>query len=350
MWATGRLPWSGKSCTAARVSAFPTRAKRDQVGAALKKGKSKTKRRSRRLKAPLWVTALLAVALTGWFVTQPEGRRQEVARLLGNTLAREKRISLFDVAWDLHQLYYANDYVAAKAAGDKTHVYGGLPAATTFPHSVRVLANQGFVTGYCDALGNPVWTAYRIRDLSPLPKAPERPGTFTVDARTLSRVAPEDYTNSGYDRGHMAPNYAIATRYGAAAQRETFLMSNIAPQRRELNAGVWRELEMKAATSYPGRFGEVWVIAGPVFDQNPRELDRGIMIPAAFYMIVIDEHEGGVRAQAILVPQEAGSDADLRQLRTSIDEIEQRTGLDFLNELDEAAEELLEAPRAGRVW
>jgi len=70
-------------------------------------------------------TALLAIALTGWFVAQPEGRREEVARLLGNTLAREKQVSLADVAWDLDQPYYANDYVAARSGGDFVLVLEG---------------------------------------------------------------------------------------------------------------------------------------------------------------------------------------------------------------------------------
>jgi len=42
-------------------------------------------------------------------------------------------------------------------------------------------------------------------------------------------VTSHDYTGSGYNRGHCAPNYAIAVCYGAQAQLETFLMSNILP-------------------------------------------------------------------------------------------------------------------------
>lgn len=298
----------------------------------------------------MWFTGLLAVLLAGWFLFQPETRQREVVRLVGSALERDKRVSLIDVAWDLYQLYYGNDTVATPHARDPTAIYGGAPVPVAFPHTVRILANQGFVTGYCDALGNPVWTAYRVRDVSPLPAPPERPGTFLVDTRTLVKITPEDYTHSGFERGHMAPNYAIATRYGAEAQRQTFLMSNIAPQRRELNAGLWKELEMKIATAYPARFSEVWVLAGPIFDRQPRELGRGVAIPGAFYMIVIDEAEAGLRAQAFLLPQELRPDANLSDLRTSIDDIEQRTGLDFLSGLPDEAESVLERRVTDRVW
>ncbi len=56
-----------------------------------------------------------------------------------------------------------------------------------------------------------------------------------MDTLTIAKVTHNDYTHSGYDRGHMAPNYAIATRYGQEAQKETFLMSNIVPQLGNLN-------------------------------------------------------------------------------------------------------------------
>jgi endonuclease G, mitochondrial len=181
-------------------------------------------------------------------------------------------------------------------------------------------------------------------------EAPPRPEVFETDLRTAARVAPADYTNSGYDRGHMAPNYAIATRYGEEAQRETFLMSNIVPQRHALNAGVWKQMEMNVATSYPARFGEVWVIVGPVFGSRAEKLRNGTVVPEAFFKIVIDESDGRVRAQAFIFPQETPAGAEAGGYLVSIDEIEQRTGLDFLPELPDTAEDALEAKRAERVW
>lgn len=100
-----------------------------------------------------------------------------------------------------------------------------------------------------------------------------------MDKRTAARVEPDDYTRSGYDRGHMAPNYGIATRFGRQAQEETFLMSNISPQKHGLNAGVWKTLEQRIATNYPGRFGEVWVLAGPVFAARPERLKNAWPCP-----------------------------------------------------------------------
>ena len=199
-------------------------------------------------------------------------------------------------------------------------------------------------------LRNPRWAAYHVRDLPRIPVPKPRPEKFEADRRTASRVGSESYSGSGYDRGHMAPNYAIATRHGEAAQRETFLMSNITPQRHALNAGLWRELETRIATSWPARYGEVWVIVGPVFGEKPRTLRGGVAVPEAFFMIIIDEQDGRLRTLAFLVPQETPEGADPARHLTTIDEIERRTGLDFLPELDAEAQRAIESQRAARVW
>jgi endonuclease G len=313
-------------------------------------GSAKLPRSFRRTKAFLYANVFVALVLGAWFLFQPRERQDEVARLTHNAFDSRKDITAFDVAWDVWQLYYSKDYVAGVAAGDKTHVYGGVPRVVAPPAtSVRVLPNTGYVAGYSDALGNPLWAAYRVADIE-LKDAPPRPDNFTPDLRTVARIDSQVYTGSDYDRGHMAPNYAIATRYGLRAQEETFQMSNICPQRHTLNAGVWKNLEQRIATNYAGRFAEVWVLAGPVFGTNPEKLRRRVAIPEAFYMIVVDESDGRVRAEAFLFPQETPAAARMDDYIASIDEIERRTGLDFLSELPDAAENALEARKVARVW
>ena len=300
----------------------------------------------RRTKAFLFANVILWASLGAWFLFQPKERQQEVSALVHNAFDSRKGITAFDVAWDVWQLYYSRDYVAGIAAGDKTHLYGGVPQG---PAAVRVLPNTGYIVGYSDALGDPLWAAYRVADIE-LSDPPKRPDSFAADIRTAARIESQVYNNSGYDRGHMAPNYAIATHYGRSAQEETFQMSNVCPQRHALNAGVWKELEHRIATNYAGRFGEVWVFAGPVFGARPEKLRRRVAVPEAFYMIVIDESGGRVRAEAFLFPQEAPASARLDDYLASIDEIERRTGLDFLSDLPDEAENALEAKRVERAW
>lgn len=289
--------------------------------------------------------------LGGWYLLQPESRQTEVSRVFANALRVDKQVSFLDLAWDIWQLYYAGDAGGRVAQGDRTIIYGGVPrVAGEAGDRVRVLLNRAYAVGYSDSFGNPLWAAYRVHDMVRIPEPGRRPGQFETDRRTAARIPPDAYSNSGYDRGHLAPNYAIATRHGPVAQRETFLMSNVTPQKHALNAGPWRELELRIATSYPARYGEVWVLTGPVFESNPRRLRAGVAVPESFFSIVIDEVEGRLRTIALIIPQEAPADASLERYLTTIAEIQRRTGLDFLSELADDHEKAVEEQKARRVW
>ncbi|MBI5688540.1 MAG: hypothetical protein HZC55_00475 [Verrucomicrobia bacterium] len=50
------------------------------------------------------------------------------------------------------------------------------------------------------------------------------------------------------------------------------------------------------------------------------------------------------------MPQEAPANADPARYLTTIDEIQRRTGLDFLSEIEDEAERKIENLRASRVW
>lgn len=319
-------------------------------------------KRFRRLRLALWLNLVLLVVGGGWYFVQPPVRQAEVRLLVGNAFASNKQVSLLDVARDIFQLYYSPDFVSAPPVrGDRTHLFAGAPRVAGEGDAIpagRFLRNTGYVVGYGEDFGLPLWAGYRVKDVDPLPDAAERPERFEFDARTAARIEPDAYTGSGYDRGHLAPNYAIATRYGAKAQRETFLMSNVIPQRHALNAGLWKQMELRAATSYPARFGEVWVLAGPVFKNPPATRlpvrggaeGSGPVVPEGCFMIVADESDGRVRTLAFIFPQEPAAGARPEDFLTTIDEIERRTGLEFFAELPIEIEEQIEAMRATRVW
>jgi endonuclease G len=315
-----------------------------------------SRRRFTRTKLVLWVNIIVLAVGAGWYSLQPALRKAEIRLLVTNAFVDNKRVDFLDVAWDIYQLYYSPDFVAAPPPfGDRTHLYAGVPQFTLGGENAgRFLPSEGYLVGYSDELASPLWAAYRIKDISPLPDSGKRPDSFQVDRRTIARVDSDAYTNTGYDRGHLAPNYAISTRYGATAQRETFLMSNVMPQKHGLNAGLWKQLELRAATSYPARFGEVWVLCGPVLPPTLNRLPgRGNsrpVIPEACYMILIDESDNRVRTLAFLFPQEPAPNTDLSHYLTTIDEIERRTDLDFLAALPDEAEADLESRPASRVW
>jgi DNA/RNA endonuclease G (NUC1) len=221
---------------------------------------------------------------------------------------------------------------------------GGLPDGGTG----RLLENKGYVLCYSETLRVPLWAAYRVFDVPSL-RASKRPG-FMRDRRSAAGVSPEDYTGSGYDRGHLAPNYAVATRYGPVAQRETFLMTNVMPQTPNVNRHLWKDIELRIAKEYGRYFGEVWVIAGPVFKEPVSRLPSGIAIPYAYYQIVTDFDRGNLRVMAFLVSKDTPPYTRPRRCLVSVDRLEELTGLDFFPGLPVELQEELEKEPAGRLW
>jgi endonuclease G len=115
---------------------------------------------------------------------------------------------------------------------------------------------------------------------------------------------------------------------------------------------------------------EVWVIAGPIFDDSDgqdflaKDVEHAdwqqklVEIPDAFYKIIIDELDGEVRALAFIIDHSEGygygqGDSIIERLSgflVSIDQIEAATGLDFLVELDGILEDNLERRAEETMW
>ncbi len=228
------------------------------------------------------------------------------------------------------------------------HVLGGAPAAS---RQFTFLKNTGYIVGYDEARKNPAWVAYRV--FPARYPSNKRPDGFEADERTRARVESKAYSHSGYDRGHMAPNHAIAVCYGIDAQRETFLMSNVVPQKHGLNAGFWMAMEQRIIKRYAPRFGDAWVICGPIYDKTkpPQKLRAGINVPSAFFLIVSKKSDEGIGTQAFIVPhQEIKERADPGKYLASIREIEEKAELNFFPNLPAEIQDALEQPRSKRAW
>lgn len=77
-----------------------------------------------------------------------------------------------------------------------------------------------------------------------------------------------------------------------------------------------------------------------------RKLTSGSVVPSAFFMLVADETPQGPRFQAFIMPQIAKRNANFRDFRTSVFEVQQKTGLDFYWELPDPVKSRLEAQKA----
>ncbi|MDO9215420.1 MAG: DNA/RNA non-specific endonuclease [Methylococcales bacterium] len=235
-------------------------------------------------------------------------------------------------------------------------LYQGEPKATSWSINTwfRTLRNHGFIVGYSDVRGNPLWVEYALHPVDEsLPSLP-RPNKFTKDWRAINRIDHNSYTKSGYDRGHNAPNYAMSHLYGKDGQNDSFLMTNISPQKPRLNQQFWRRLEETEIKNFTKLADKVWVITGPVFTGSTERLSSSwrVEIPDAFYKMYITEAKPNQPSKvlAFIVPQTIKGNESLSQFVTSIDTIEAQTGLDFFSDLDDVIEDRLEASVEPQAW
>lgn len=261
--------------------------------------------------------------------------------------ANPELVFVLDQIVDQLPYVHGQSFDAGVVADASDYFVGGVPVAG----SLRLLKNSAYWVGYDEDKKNPAWCAYTLT----YPKSFEtaaRPGKFVEDTRTRSRVSHDDYTGTGFDRGHLAPNQAIGVCYGSAAQLSTFYMSNIVPQYHAMNAGVWKDLEQRVLRRYTRQYEQIWVICGPIYGNVFSRFANGsgVAIPEACYLILVDFEAGKMRTLSFIVPNDKNVESDPKKYIASIDEIEARTGIDFFAELSAGTQDAIESYRAKTIW
>jgi endonuclease G, mitochondrial len=161
-------------------------------------------------------------------------------------------------------------------------------------------------------------------------------------------VTHSDYTNSGYDRGHMVRSEERTN--SANNNKSTFLLSNILPQRPDLNQGVWLNLEYYCQKLCKEQNKELFIIAGGVF-HNDNRIDEIVAIPDSCFKIIVVLDKGqtikninvNTTIIAVVMPNIQGIRNDKwDKYKTTIRRIENSTGYNFLSNLKQELQDKLE--------
>lgn len=176
-----------------------------------------------------------------------------------------------------------------------------------------------------------------------------RLGNFAPDSAVAGCAQPDDYTGSGYQRGHMAPVADMS--WSRQAMEESFLMTNISPQRKSLNEGGWSKLEEKVR-EWAVRDGVLIVITGPVLTQGDPAIGpagRRIAVPGRYFKALLAPGVQQPRAIAFIYPNGRAA-GPLSDYAVSVDEAERLTGLDLFSALPDDEEQLLERQCNLQAW
>ncbi|WP_227690363.1 DNA/RNA non-specific endonuclease [Psychrobacter cibarius] len=209
--------------------------------------------------------------------------------------------------------------------------YGGVYPEfinTKLSNKTQALCMDGFAVMYSGVSRTPLWSAeYLDRKRLQQAKEIDREDSFHEESRLpkSARASLSDYSGSGHDRGHLAPNADMANR---SQQYDSFSLANIAPQSPRNNRYIWRNIE--SATRYlTQQYGEVYSITGVAFTgKTTKQLADRVLVPSHFFKAVYIPaiNQAGVYY--------APNDESERIEVISVDELSTRIGIDVLPVLD----------------
>ena len=212
----------------------------------------------------------------------------------------------------------------------------------------QVIQHLGYTVSYNPNWLVPNWVAYELTNVE-IGGEQERKNHFKPDPLVNGDpVVTGDYSNSGYDRGHMAP--AADMKWSEQAMRESFYMTNMCPQLHNLNAGDWKDLE-ELARDWAQRYGNIYIACGPIVEKKHQTIGKNhlIAVPSSFYKVFLRPTDKGWASIGFIMPNQAGS-RPLMTYMLSVDEIEQTTGIDFFYNLPDNIEEQVECTFSLDDW
>lgn len=205
----------------------------------------------------------------------------------------------------------------------------------------QMIKHIGYTLSYDADFKTPQWVAWELTKAEVQGQEP-RANRFLPDPDIRGAKAyHSDYINSGYDRGHIAP--AGDMKWSKQAMKESFYMSNICPQNRNLNKGDWKDLEELERT-WAEEYGSVFIAAGPIYTSNPpkRIGANKVAVPNAFFKVLLVGYPNSPKAYGFIFNNQAGSHP-LSYYQLTVDEVEEQTGMDFFSSLPNEVENAIEA-------
>lgn len=193
------------------------------------------------------------------------------------------------------------------------------------------------------------WVAYRLDKETVTGNANTtrnwKTDPWLEDKETLE---PNDYKDANerlkVDRGHQAP---LGSFKGTKCWEETNYLSNITPQKSDLNQGPWERLEEKEREL--AKIGNViYVMTGPLYERDMLPLpgaNEPHRVPSGYWKIIVvpGKNVSSLKVAAFVFDQDTPRNDEVIGHINTIDNVEKRSGLDFLRELPDDLEEKIES-------
>ena len=197
------------------------------------------------------------------------------------------------------------------------------------------------------------WVSYKITKDSP---ASGRPRTWKTDPDVPvgETLDPVDYNGANValkiDRGHQAN---LASMGGVSDWQTLNYLSNITPQKSDLNQGPWARLEdQERNLSKDPAVDQVFVATGPLYEHFVGTLpgtNKVHTIPSGYWKIIFvgSTPENGLYASFVM-NQDTPRNANFCAYQVTVAQIEERSGLTFWSHLPQSVQDALKS-RQGQL-
>ncbi|MFZ9978176.1 MAG: DNA/RNA non-specific endonuclease [Candidatus Kapaibacteriota bacterium] len=235
---------------------------------------------------------------------------------------------------------------------ENIHVELGIPLDNNASNDYLILRPQ-YALSYNSELNVPNWVSWNLHR-GWFGGVPRYSGNFIQDTSLPAefyKVKHTDYTNSGYDRGHMVRSEERTAT--AEDNKSTFLLTNIMPQTPTLNQQTWLSLEFECERLCKDQNKELFIIAGGIFGANPKRLNTVVSVPDSYWKIVVILDSGqrvsditpATKVIAVLMKNEVytSGTTDWKLYSTTVNAIEEKTGYDFLSDVPKEIQEMIES-------
>lgn len=151
------------------------------------------------------------------------------------------------------------------------------------------------------------------------------------------KASREDYSHSGWDKGHMAPRADM--KWSCQALEESYYFTNVCPQDHEMNSQAWRKIE-ELTRRLAKRYGRVYVVCGPLFDEHRFGTigEGGVQVPDRFFKALAVVTEKGYQTVGFIVDNTPQSFSP-KHYAVCVDSVETLAGRNLFPKVDETAEQ-----------
>ena len=225
----------------------------------------------------------------------------------------------------------------------------GIPKDNS-PDDDLIIVRPQYIISYNPVINSVNWAGWNLNS-SWFGKSGRYNGNFIADTSlsdSILRITHGDYTNSGYDRGHLVRSHERSANIDD--NKSTFFMTNVIPQTPDLNRGVWLNFERFCEELALKQKKELYIYSGGVYKNN-KTIGKSVSVPDSCYKIVIVLERGeGLECvgyntiiYCVMMPNIQGiRNHQWSKYSVSVSHIENSTGYNFLKEVPDEIQGIIE--------